>query len=64
MTRLRVVVRDPDQTEMVAATAGEAKGFAKHMIRDSKGFDARPNEDGTWTFVVYEINYPNRWEAE
>lgn len=60
--RREVVVRDPEQTEMVVESDGEAKGFAKQLIRGGKGFTASPNEDGTWTFVVTEVNHPTRWE--
>jgi len=60
----RVLVRDASQTEMAVKSDGEAKGFAKQLIRDRKPFDARPREDGTWSFFVHEINHPSRWESE
>ena len=60
----RVIVREPDETEMDIAGSGEAKAFAKQLIRDGKGFEATPQADGVWRFIVYELNEPSRWEVE
>jgi len=54
-----VMSREHDHTLMRALTDGAAKGFAKQLIRDNKAFDYL----GAGTFIVWETNHPNKWEA-
>lgn len=58
----RVVVRDPEQTEMVVQGSGPARAFAKQLMKKGKAFRAEPKGDETWTFLIEEINWPTRWE--
>lgn len=61
--RRKVLMRDIDYTEMVVRNSGEATGLARQLIRKGKPFVACPSEeDGTWTFTIYEYNIPTRWE--
>lgn len=57
-----MVVREEDHTVMWVGSDGQAKAFARQLIRDGKSFKCEPCSDEGWEFTVYEFNHPNRWE--
>jgi hypothetical protein len=62
MSERTVLVREPEYTEMRVVGDGQAKAFARQLIRDGKAFAARPEQEGSWLFTVRETNHPSRWE--